>query len=66
MEEIDIWRAAKLIIDQFPEDPVLEAAQRADAAYELGDMFNFDVWTRVTSAVNDLLRTMRSPDEPLN
>jgi hypothetical protein len=66
MEEIDIWRAAKLIIEQFPCDPVLEAAQRADAAYELGDMFNFDIWTRVTSAVGELLRTMRYQSEPLN
>ena len=66
MEEIDIWRAAKFIIEQFPDDPVLEAAQRADAAYELGDMSTFDIWARVTSAVGDLLRTMRNPSEPLN
>jgi hypothetical protein len=45
IRDIDIIRAAKQIIDQFPDDPVMEAAQPADAAYELGDMFNFDLWT---------------------
>jgi hypothetical protein len=41
ISEIDVWRAAHLLVRQFPQDPVLEAAQRADAAYEAGDMFNF-------------------------
>jgi hypothetical protein len=55
VNEIDVWRAANQIIRQFPEDPVLEAAQRADQAYEAGDMFNFGLWTRITKAVGQLL-----------
>ena len=53
--EIDVWRAANQVIQLFPEDPVLEAAQRADRAYEAGDMFNFRLWTRITKAVGQLL-----------
>jgi hypothetical protein len=33
------------------------AAQRADAAYEQGDLFNFNLWTRITKAVQVLQRT---------
>ena len=55
--DLEIWRAANQLIKQFPDDPALEAAQRADAAYELGDMFNFDLWTRINKAVTQLLQT---------
>jgi len=65
VSEIDVWRAAHQLVRQFPEDPVLEAAQRADSAYEAGDMFNFRLWTRIATAVGELLRT-RPADAPLN
>jgi hypothetical protein len=55
VSEIDVWRAANQLIRQFPEDPVLEAAQRADQAYEAGDIFNFRLCTRITKAVGELL-----------
>jgi hypothetical protein len=53
--KIDVWRAANQLIQQSPEDPILEAAWRADQAYEAGDMFNFRLWTRITKAVGKLL-----------
>jgi hypothetical protein len=55
ISEIDIWRAANQVIQLFPEDPILEAAQRADRAYEAGDMFNFRLWARIAKAVGQLL-----------
>jgi len=55
VSEIDVWRAANQLIRQFPDDPVLEAAQRADQAYGAGDMFNFQLWTRITKAVGQLV-----------
>jgi len=30
--DIDVWRAAKQIIDLYPNDPEMAAAQRADSA----------------------------------
>lgn len=54
--DIDIWRSAKQIIDLYPVDPEMEAAGRADAAYEQGDMFNFTLWTRINKAVAELVR----------
>jgi hypothetical protein len=63
VSEIDVWRAADQLIRQFPEDPELEAAQRADQAYEAGDMFNFRLWTRITKALGELLN--KRPDNGL-
>lgn len=63
VEEIEVWRAANQLIKRF-QDPEMEAAQRADAAYEAGDMFNFDLWTRINGAVTQLLR--RPDGQPAN
>ena len=54
MDEIGIWRAAHKTIEIYPNDPEMAAAQRADNAYEQGDMFNFDLWTRIAKAVTEL------------
>jgi len=45
------------MLDLFPEGAEMAAAQRADKAYGQGDMFNFDLWTRITRAVRELERT---------
>jgi hypothetical protein len=50
------WRAANQLIRQFPADPSMEAARRAHAAQAIGDMFNFDLWTRINKAVLALER----------
>ncbi len=57
VSDLDVVRAANQLIKRFPDDPEMEAAQRADAAYELGDMFNFNLWMRISKAVMQLVRT---------
>jgi hypothetical protein len=54
VSELEVWRAANQLIQRF-QDPEMEAAQRADTAYRAGDMFNFDLWTRINTAVQQLL-----------
>lgn len=44
----------------------MEAAQRADAAYDQGDMFTFDLWTRINRAVLELERTKPAVGEASN
>lgn len=53
--DIEIWRAANQLIQRF-QDPEMEAGLRADRAYKAGDMFNFDLWTRINAAVHQLLK----------
>lgn len=66
MEKIDIWRAAKQMLELYPEGAEMAAAQRADASYEQGDMFNFELWRRITNAVKELERQKPHVDEPLH
>jgi len=51
ISELEIWRAAARLREQFPETPWLEAARRADCAFAAGQMFNFRLWGRVTHAL---------------
>ena len=61
----DIWRAARLLIDQHGEDAALRAAQRADELLEAGDMDGVAVWRRITAAIEELRRGRRE-GESLN
>jgi len=60
------WRAAQEIINQFPQEPELEACQRADAANEAGDIFNFELWRRIATAVRELMRTKPQVGQAFN
>ena len=54
--EIDLWRAAKQIVDRYGEDAPLEAAMLADAMHEAGDLDGLAVWKRIKKAADELLR----------
>lgn len=66
LEEIDIWRTAKILIDAHGDNAWLEAAQRADLAIEQGNREAESVWKRVGRAIEDLQQTKPSASEPLN
>ena len=42
--ELDIWRAAKLLVDQHGADAPIRAAQRADELLAAGDIEGRAVW----------------------
>jgi len=48
VSELEVRRAATLLRTQYPQNPWLEAAHRADRAYAAGHMFHFRLWGRVT------------------
>ena len=55
MDQRDIYRSAKLLIDQYGvAEAQINAAQRADALLEQGDMDGRRVWLRVLDAVKEL------------
>jgi len=62
IDEIDVWRAAKLLVDRYGEAAWFEAAQRADALLEAGDIAGSATWRRIVKAVEALGDT-RPPDE---
>ena len=49
--DLDIWRAANLLIRQHGPDAELEAAKRADLILERSDFDGQAVWKRIRRAV---------------
>ena len=64
MDEKDIWRAAKILIDQHGDDAGTHAAMRADAMLEQDDMEGQAMWKRIVRAIEDL--TSSDPGETLH
>ncbi len=54
VDDLGIYRSAKLLIDQHGEDASLEAAMRADAMLEKGDLDGKQAWVRIMKAVEEL------------
>ncbi len=52
--DLDIYRAANLLVMQHGEDAPIEAAMRADAMLEKGDLDGLAVWKRILRAVEEL------------
>lgn len=51
--DIDIIRAAKLVIEMYP-DPMLHAAGRYDELLDKGDLDGCSVWQRIMTAISEL------------
>ena len=60
-DDLDIYRSAKLLIDQHGEDAPIFAAQQADRCLETGDLDGKAVWMRVIAAIRELQQ--REPGE---
>lgn len=61
MLEIDIWRTAKIMVDQYGDDAPIIAAQRIDALLDLGDLDGMNVWKRVAGAIEHLMSGEKPP-----
>lgn len=64
-DDLDIYRAAKLVIDRHGDDAVLQAAGRSDFFLEEGHAEGAAIWRRITVAIEELQREKR-PDEAVN
>jgi hypothetical protein len=54
ISELDIFRAANLLIDRHGGDAVVEAAQMIDRMLELGDPEGRQLWRRIKRAIEQL------------
>ena len=55
--DLDIYRAAQVVVKQHGQDAPIEAAMRVDAMLEKGDLDGYAVWRRILRAVGELQRT---------
>ncbi len=53
--DLDIYRSANLLVKQHGQDAPIEAAMRADAMLEKGDLDGCAVWKRILRAVGQWL-----------
>ena len=56
IEDIDLWRAAKLMVDRYGEEAELQAPARADEMHDEGDMDGRAEWLRIVNAIRELQR----------
>jgi len=64
ISEIDIWRAATLMLKRYGEKALEQSATRADELAADGDHDGADTWRRITAAVVQLSNT--TPPGPLH
>jgi hypothetical protein len=53
---LDIYRGAKILVDQHGAEAPIHAAMRADELHEVGDMDGYAVWRRIIRAIDELQR----------
>ena len=63
--DLDIYRAAKLVIDWHNDEAALHAAGRADLLLEEGDLEGAAAWRAIARAIEELQRE-RGPGEVVN
>ncbi len=56
-DDIDIYRTATVLMRERGEDAVIEAAMRADALLDKGDMEGRALWLRIIAAIKELANT---------
>ncbi len=52
--DLDIWRSAQALVKRHGQDAPIQAAMRADAMLDKGDLDGFSVWKRILQAVGEL------------
>jgi hypothetical protein len=55
-DDIDIWRAAKLMIERHGGDAAAAAATRADAMLKENDLAGVITWKQIVRAIEELQR----------
>ena len=61
--DLDIYRSANVLVKHHGADAPIEAAMRADAMLENGDLDGYAAWKRILRAVGKLQGTTPKPGE---
>ncbi len=59
--DLDIYRPASVLVKQHGKDAPIEAAMRANAMLDKGDLDGFSMWKRILWAVEELQRVEAGP-----
>lgn len=64
--EIDMWRAANLLVKRHGRDAAIVAGQRADECLSAGDTEGQRIWKHIVEAILELLRDKPEEGEHVN
>ncbi len=64
--DLDIFRSAQALVKQHGEDAPIQAAMRADAMLDCGDLDGLAVWKRILRAVEELQGTAPKSGEAVH
>ena len=64
--DLDIFRAANLLVKQHGEDAPIHAAMRADTMLEAGDLDGYAVWKQILRAVEELQEVEPASGAPVH
>ncbi len=56
ISDLDIYRSAKVIINQYGKDAQIHSTMRASAMLDKGDLDGYAMWKRILRAVEELQR----------
>ncbi len=63
IDDIDIYRAAKLLIEKHGDEAAITATKRAAKLLGAGDVDGYAVWKRILRAIEQLESTKPGPDD---
>jgi hypothetical protein len=66
MNDADVWRVAKEMIEQYGAEALARARARADKLREYGIAGGYEEWMRVADAIAELDRKTPGDDEKVN
>ncbi len=64
--DLDIYRSAQVLVKRHGQDAPIEAAMRADAMLEKGDLGGYAVWKRILQVVGELRGTEPTSGEAVH
>lgn len=66
LKEFDIWHCADLLIQQHGEEAPEMAAELADEAMAVGDIEARQIWLRIRTAIEELLKNEPEPGDTIH
>ena len=63
IDDIDIYRSAKLLIDKYGDKAAVIAIKRASQMLDADDVDGYAVWKRTLRAIEQLESTKPGPDD---
>ncbi len=64
--DLDVYRAANLLVKRHGQDTPIEAAMGANAMLDKGDLGGYAVWKRILRAVGELQETAPKSGEAVH